>query len=79
MTHTLAKYYPWPAEKPNVPLDPFELWLHPGGKDLFAKRLNDQTKIVVECGSWLGDGSTKFILKHAPNAILICSERCWRL
>lgn len=68
----LAKIYPWPDRKPDVMPDPHG-WLNQPTKQMLAKHLDGNMKVVVELGSWLGL-SSKYILSHAPDAILICVD-----
>lgn len=67
----LARDFPWPAEKPSVPVPTEHLgWFHPSSRDLLQKELNADTKLVVELGAWLGL-STRFIADQAPHAKII--------
>lgn len=65
--------YPWPDVKPRISDPPprIEGWGLP--EFLLKANLRDNTRIVLELGSWLGE-SARFMLEHAPNAIVICVD-----
>jgi len=62
----------WPAEKPGVPPDPHG-WMLPQNAQLLSENLDQDTKVVVELGSWLGQ-STRHMLNAAPNATVIAID-----
>jgi len=68
----LASKYPWPVEKPDVPVHPHG-WCDEPNQTMLSSLLDDSTQLVVELGSWLGS-SAHFILEHAPQAKLICVD-----
>jgi hypothetical protein len=57
---------------PDVPED-WMGWLHPDTADAITSQLGPETRLVVECGTWLGV-SARAILEAAPNATLICVD-----
>lgn len=65
----------FPLEKPNVKEDPAG-WLCGASRRLLDEVLNDQTKVVIELGSWLGL-SSRFIARKAPNATVFCVDH-WK-
>jgi hypothetical protein len=68
----LRQKYPWPAIVPDVPEDVMG-WLCTDTAKALADRLSAETKLVVECGTWLG-GSARWILENAPNAQVACVD-----
>ena len=67
----LARDFPWPAEKPSVPIPTEKLgWFKEPQQELMRRELNAETKLVVELGAWLGL-STRFIADQAPHARVI--------
>ncbi len=74
---TLAREYPWPTEKPGVPIPTENLgWFKEPQQELMRRELNTETKLVVELGAWLGL-STRFIADQAPQARVITIDH-WR-
>ncbi len=68
----LRRLCPWPESRPDVsPID--HGWFQAGSIKLLGERLNADTKLVVELGSWLGQ-STRWILDHAPNAAVVAID-----
>lgn len=65
--------HPWPDQKPAVPPREKEGWLFPSTQEMLARFLSNQTKLVVELGSWLGL-STRFIASRAPRAAVIAID-----
>ena len=61
----LGGHLPW-SKKPDVPKDNHG-WFPEGNAKVLSLFLNDNTKCVIELGSWLGK-STRFILNQAKNA-----------
>jgi len=57
---------------PDVTPDP-QGWCAKMHSPMLGKRLDENTHIVLELGSWLGQ-STRLILKTAPNATVICVD-----
>ena len=72
----LRDEYPWPAEPPEVPAQPQQGWLHDSTRELLSLLLSDQTRLVVELGSWLGL-STRYIADRAPRANIVAIDH-WR-
>src|SRR5690606_37803858 len=67
----LRQVFPWPDDKPDVPIPQRETgWLADGARDLLSRELGAQTKLVVELGAWLGE-STRFIADCAPHAAVV--------
>jgi len=71
----LKRRHPWPAQEPNVPED-WHGWLRTDTHAMLYQHLNGNTRLVVECGSWLGL-STRAILLGAPKATVICCDH-WK-
>lgn len=69
----LFRSFPWPETKPNVAKDAHSLFSNEGP---LSKLLNKKMILIVELGSWLG-ASTRFILNHAPNAVVIAIDH-WK-
>jgi glycosyltransferase involved in cell wall biosynthesis len=73
----LFEAHPWPASKPSVPIPAQNLgWLEDGARELLARELSSQTRLVVEVGAWLGL-STRHIADHAPNATVVTIDH-WK-
>lgn len=69
----LRNRHPWPAEKPDIePL--MHGWFN--GADDLPQFLSDNTRIIIEVGSWLGQ-SARWFLRNAPNAHVICIDH-WK-
>ncbi len=66
----LSSLAQWPEQKPNVTEDHHSMFFNQGQ---LAALLNNETKLVIELGSWLG-GSIRFICQNAPNAIVIAID-----
>lgn len=64
--------HPWPAEQPAIQED-WHGWLHGDTAAALAARLGPETRLVVECGSWLGL-SARAILETAQNAVVVCID-----
>lgn len=75
MIQKLLAKYPWPDAPPEVPED-WHGWLCPETAHALAKHLSPATRLVVECGSWLGM-SARAILDSAPAAVLVCIDH-WK-
>lgn len=71
----LKKRHPWPDRQPRVPED-WHGWLSNDTLSLPYWNLSGSTRLVVECGSWLGL-SARAILLGAPNAVLVCCDH-WK-
>lgn len=69
----LADEHRWPKKKPNVPGNKQHGWLNPSTRELLAQFLNDETRLVVELGAWLGL-STRFIADHAPKSAVVAID-----
>ncbi len=72
----LRSEHPWPAVRPRVNPEREHGWFREAIRDLLARHLSDQTRLVLELGSWLGL-STRFILQAAPAADVIAIDH-WR-
>jgi len=78
----LREHWPLPTEMPDVPRDRHPTRDEPTGwcagenRKLFAKVCNDNTRVVIDGGSFLGL-SAWFLLKLAPNATIICIDH-WK-
>lgn len=76
----LRKMYPWPKVRPEhsegvVNEDGWAIgWPLP--ENIIGSNLSGETRLIVELGTWLGN-SARFMLKHAPNATIICIDH-WR-
>ena len=68
----LRQAHPWPDRRPDVPED-WHGWLQPGTAWMLSSHLGPATRLVVECGSWLGL-SARTILRAAPRAVLVCCD-----
>ena len=68
----LQQRYTWPATCPDVP-DDMQGWFHGQVSNRLAELLSPETRVVVELGSWKGM-SADFIVRHAPNATVICID-----
>ena len=68
----LRQWFPWPESQPTLPVR-MSGWLHPGTRAALHRQLTDETRLVVEIGSWLGK-SGSFILEKAPNAVVVCID-----
>lgn len=75
MISQLRARYPWPDARPDVPED-WHGWLCPETAQALAGHLSPSTRLVVECGSWLGM-SARLILDGAPCAALVCIDH-WK-
>lgn len=71
----LRRRYPWPTELPDAPWTEHG-WCNWELHEYFDRFLNEDTKLILELGSWLGL-STRYQLKVAPNARIICVDH-WR-
>ncbi|MFI5457154.1 MAG: class I SAM-dependent methyltransferase [Isosphaerales bacterium] len=70
----IAAICSWPEERPQVQEPPpAPGWLGDGASALLARELSEQTRLVVELGSWVGL-STRFIADHAPHAVVIAVD-----
>jgi hypothetical protein len=68
----LRRRHSWPAQEPNVPED-WHGWLLNDTLNTLYRHLTANTRLVVECGSWLGL-SARAILLGAPNAVVVCCD-----
>ena len=62
----------WPLACPDMPED-WHGWLCPNTKQALEVRLSASTRVVIECGTWLGV-SARFIMEAAPNCQLYCID-----
>lgn len=66
----LRTKYAWPDQKPYIVFDPHSMFVN---ERQLGSLLNNDMRLIVELGSWLG-GSTRFILDHAPHAMVIAID-----
>jgi len=66
----LNKLFKWPKNKPNLPFDDHGWFMN---AYTLLKFVNEDTKVIVELGSWLGS-STRFLLDRAPKATVIAID-----
>lgn len=62
----------FPADEPSVEPNPHG-WFFPPHKVVMHNIMNEDTRCVLELGSWLGK-STRFIVSRAPNAYICCID-----
>lgn len=62
----------FPDEEPDVDANPHG-WFFPPHKVVMHTMMNEDTRCVLELGSWLGK-STRFIAERAPNAYICCID-----
>ena len=79
--HKLRDKYKWPDVKPDVPRrykkdNTPEGWCAKPNVEMFKSLVNENTKIIIDAGSWLGLSAWHF-LRLAPNATVICLDT-WR-
>jgi hypothetical protein len=74
-TYALAAKNPWPAVRPDVALDG-EAFFTDGNRRLLGRLLRRPMNVILELGSWVGAGSTRFFLENS-DALLICNDT-WR-
>lgn len=67
----LRNKFTWPSEKPTVPKNGHG-WLAPTTSGMLQAHISDDTKLIVELGSWMGL-STRFLCEHT-NAHVICID-----
>lgn len=76
----LRLMYPWPAVRPIGSEGCSDGAGHAKGwplpENIIGSNLSDDTRCVIELGTWLGN-SARFILRHAPNATVICVDH-WK-
>jgi hypothetical protein len=75
MIDKIKNLFTWPTDMPDAS-DDFHNWAfdwqHEGGFSYLIDKL--KPKIVLEIGSWLGMGSTSYMLKYAPDIHLIALD-----
>jgi hypothetical protein len=70
----LAAICPWPVDRPQVEEPPpVPGWLGDGARELLTEAVSEETRLVVEIGSWVGL-STRYIADRAPNAVVIAID-----
>jgi hypothetical protein len=72
----LRERYPWPDECPELGLDLNHGWCAGQVREYFKRFLSKDTRLIVECGSWLGL-STRYMMAEAPAARVICIDH-WK-
>ena len=70
----LAEEHPWPSEKPDLAVCEDHNWIRPVHGQMLAGVLNEETRLVIETGAWIGL-STRAIAGHAPRAKVIAVEQ----
>lgn len=60
----------WPSQPPDVPDYMHGWWF---GCERFPQFCGEQTKVIVELGSWLGK-SARWFCNHCPNATVVCID-----
>lgn len=65
----LKAKYPWPTEKPDIQFDEHG-WFGECNEKMLSRFINEDTRIVLELGSWLGK-STRFIARKAKHATVL--------
>ena len=71
----IKELFTWPDEKPEAPDDSHNWafsWAHEKGFDYLIETL--QPKIILEIGSWMGMGSTSYMLMNSPESHLIALD-----
>ncbi|MDR3638187.1 MAG: class I SAM-dependent methyltransferase [Isosphaeraceae bacterium] len=70
----LRRKYPWPDERPVIqgPIESYG-WFGEGTDEVLTRNLSEETRLVVELGSWLGM-STRFIADIAPHATVVAVD-----
>lgn len=71
----LKEKYNWPDEKPDVEENQHG-WFLEDAAEVLSSFLNEDTKLIVELGSWVGK-STRHMLEAAPNATIIAVDH-WK-
>lgn len=72
--YLLDKRYYFPEDKPIVKNNPgLRTWDESTVKNHVLPILNDETKLIVEVGSWVGWSADQFC-KKAPNSKIICID-----
>lgn len=74
----LRDKYPWPYSMPEVPRQykpsgTPEGWCAKPNVEMFKRLVNEDTKVIIDAGSWLGLSAWHF-LNLAPNATVICLD-----
>jgi len=64
--------FPWPAHKPPIDED-LHGWFTPGNRRSLGQFLSDDTRLILELGSWLGK-SARWMLDKAPHATLVAVD-----
>jgi hypothetical protein len=75
-TYALTTKNPWPAVRPDVALDDEGFLFGGGNARLLGELLKRPMNVILELGSWVGAGSTRFFLENS-DALLICNDT-WR-
>jgi Methyltransferase domain len=72
----LSAHFPWPVTKPELSAVASNRlgWGLP--ENLLRSNINEQTRVIVELGTWLGE-SARFFLEHALRATVICIDH-WK-
>jgi hypothetical protein len=70
--HELAAKYPWPNSRPEVQPNN-QAFFRDDTKLLFIDLLKKSMSVIVELGSFVGTGSTRFLIENS-DATLICVD-----
>ncbi len=74
MKEKLETLFQWPTEKPNISENGYN-WFGGDNASVLGQVIKErQPKYILEMGSWNGSGSTKFILRAAPEAYIVCVD-----
>jgi len=71
-TYLLLGKNPWPEDRPGVKPDG-QSFFRDDNRPLFSELMQKPMSVILELGSWVGSGSTKFFLENSQ-ALLICND-----
>jgi hypothetical protein len=72
----LRMKYPWPAARPDKPVDFCEVWFDERHRRALRPLLRPDARLVIELGSWMGRSATWFAAA-CPRATVVCVDH-WR-